>query len=152
MRFPSQVKRMCYTKDHKNRKGGDFWKDELLDFRIYPGRDRIHFSDVSLAIRRFPKTLIREKPDLSFCFLFHSFRFTDQHACSEPGTLSYLRRTHCIFPFYGIFIASILKEKGFACVYPGSSENFLPESWAGNLSLQLWPMTVNIFSSHFSAD
>ena len=56
------------------------------------------------------------------------------------------------FLFYGIFIASILKEKGFACVYPGSSENFLPESWAGNLSLQLWPMTVNIFSSHFSAD
>ena len=118
MRFPSQVKRMCYTKDHKNRKGGDFWKDELLDFRIYPGRDRIHFSDVSLAIRRFPKTLIREKPDLSFCFLFHSFRFTDQHACSEPGTLSYLRRTHCIFPFlWNLYrIHSQRKKASPACI------------------------------------
>ena len=47
----------------------------------------------------FRKHLSGEKPDLSFCFLFHSFRFTDQHACSEPGALSYLRRTHCIFPF-----------------------------------------------------
>ena len=81
MRFSSQVKRMCYTKDHKNRKGGDFWKDELLDFRIYPGRDRIHFSDVSLAIRRVTKKLIQEKPDLSFCFLLHSLRFNYKQAC-----------------------------------------------------------------------
>ena len=58
-----------------------------------------NISSQLFLINSFPKTLIREKPDLSFCFLFHSFRFTDQHACSEPGALSYLRRTHCIFPF-----------------------------------------------------
>ena len=112
------------------------------------GRDRIHFSDVSLAIRRFPKTLIRKSLTYRFAFCLTVSVLLINTLRPSLG-LFHINTMHCIFPFYGILSHPSSKKKGFACVYPGSSENFLPESWAGNLSLQLWPMTVNIFSVYF---